>query len=309
MSDASHWSLLAHGELRLRAEPALAPLIESWLPLFASPAEGADDGAALLDLREGAAAGTRPETEPVFRFGTAAGWLRPDGGVQMFADGGSVAGLVEPGRRRARLQSTGASETELHDQATVASALLVDGLGRALLHAAAAVGPGGAWLVVGDSHAGKSTTCVTLVDGGWGYLSDDQVVLSGASGAVSVEGWPRRFHLDAPPPAGRSLWRRAVDPRERWPGREHRSAPLAGLLFPRVEADSPTELTPLHPADALGRLIRAAPWLLMGPAAGASRLLALLGAAAAAPSFSLRLGTDTYRNPDALLRCLEPATR
>jgi hypothetical protein len=75
-----------------------------------------------------------------------------------------------------------------------------------------------------------------------------------------------------------------------------------------VEAGSPTALTPLRPADALGRLIRAAPWLLLG-AAGASRLLALLGAAAAGPSFSLRLGTDTYRKPEALLRCLEPAAR
>lgn len=308
MSGAFHWSLLAHGELRLRADPALAPLMEGWLPLFATPVEGADDGAALLDLREGAAAGARPEAEPTFRFGTAAGWLGPDGGVRMLADGGSVAGFVEPGRRRARLHATGGSETELHDQATVASALLVDGMGRALLHAAAAVGPGGTWLLVGDSQAGKSTTCVTLVDGGWGYLSDDQVILSDAAGAVSVEGWPRRFHLDAPPPAGRGVWRRAMDPRERWPGREHRSAPLAGLLFPRVEAGAPTELAPLRPADALGRLIRAAPWLLMG-AAGASRLLALLGAAAAAPSFSLRLGMDTYRDPAALLRCLEPATR
>lgn len=305
MSNA--WSLLAHGELRLRAEPALAPLIETWLPFSAFPADGADDGAALLELREGAA-GARPDAEPTFRFGTAAGWLRPDGGVQMYADGGTLTGLVEPGRRRARLHAAGASERELHDQATIASALLVDGMGRALLHAAAAVGPGGAWLLVGDSHSGKSTTCVTLVDGGWGYLSDDQVILSDAAGAVGVEGWPRRFNLDAPPPAGRSLWRRALDPREHWPGREHRSAPLAGLLFPRVEAQSPTELTRVRPADALGRLIRAAPWLLLG-AAGASRLLALLGAAAAAPSFSLRMGMDTYRNPEALLRCLEPAAR
>jgi hypothetical protein len=308
VSGAAHWSLLEHGELLLRADPALAPRIEGWLPLSAAPVDGVGGGASLLDLRAGAAPDARPNAEPTFRFGSAAGWLRPDGGVQMFADGGSVAGFVEPGRRHARLHATGGGEAELHDQATIASALLVDGMGRALLHAAAAVGPDGAWLLVGDSRAGKSTTCVTLVDAGWGYLSDDQVVLSGGPGAVSVEGWPRRFNLDAPPPAGRSHWRVPVDPRERWPGRELRNAPLAGLLFPRVEAGSPTTLTPLRPADALGRLIRAAPWLLLG-AAGASRLLALLGAAAAGPSFSLRLGTDTYRNPEALLRCLEPAGR
>jgi hypothetical protein len=303
------WSLLADGAFLLRVDPALAPLAERWLPTNAARADDFE-GAALLDLCPASADAARPDAEPTFRFASTAGWLDGEGGVDLCSDSGSVAGRVEPARDRARLHVAAGepAATELHDQAAVAAALLVDGLGRALLHAAGVVGPGGAWLLAGDSRSGKSTTCVTLVDGGWDYLSDDQVVLSDAAGTVGVEGWPRRFNLDAPPPAGRALWRAAMDPRERWPGREHRGGPLAGLLFPRIEAASPTQLAPVRPADVLGRLIRAAPWLLFG-AAGASRLLALPATAAAAPSYSLRLGMDSYRNPEALLRCLAPATR
>ncbi len=309
MSAASHWSLTDDGAFRLRAAPDVAPLIAGWIPINAIPTDDDGESAALLDIAPAAVHTRCPDAEPTFRFGSARGWLDGEGGVRLCSDGGSVTGRVEPARRSAYLHAaSGGAAAELHDQATVAAALLVDGLGRALLHAAAVVGPGGAWLLVGDSHSGKSTTCVTLVEGGWGYLSDDQVILSGTEGPVGVEGWPRRFNLDAPPPAGRALWRTAVDPREHWPGREHRIAPLAGLLFPHIDAASPTELTPLRSADVLGRLIRAAPWLLFG-AAGAAGLLALLARAAAAPSFQLRLGMDTYRDPEAMLRCLARATR
>src|SRR5207245_6776974 len=94
--------------------------------------------------------------------------------------------------RRARLWVDPAPEPEaagdVYSMLTVATALLLAGLGRALVHAAAVVHPdGGAWLLVGDARSGKSTTCATLVSAGWGYLSDDQVVLEAREDGVQVD--------------------------------------------------------------------------------------------------------------------------
>ena len=71
-----------------------------------------------------------------------------------------------------------ASTYELQGALTLSSALLLGRIGRALIHAAAVVDPfDRGWLLVGDSHAGKTTTCATLISAGWRFVADDQVVL------------------------------------------------------------------------------------------------------------------------------------
>src|SRR5439155_7437348 len=175
---------------------------------------------------------------------------------------------------------------------TVSAALLLAGLGRALVHAAAVVAPDGdAWLLAGDARAGKSTTCATLASAGWGYLSDDQVVLTGREDGIEVEGWLRPFHLD-----GETGERREVAPAELGLGGGwRRTARLAGAIFPVVAPAEPTLLTPVAAADALARLVRQTPWLLACRRT-APAVLALLTRAVADGAFSLRLGRDTYRD-------------
>jgi hypothetical protein len=126
-------------------------------------------------------------------------------------------------------------------------------------------------------------------------------------GALVVEGWPRRFNLDLGYAAGESRGVRSrMDPEAFGPGRWRRCAPLGGVLFPRVEATSPTAATPLHPAGALSRLLQQSPWLLADP--GAARpLLALLERAARHPAFELRLGADSYADPARLRAVVETA--
>ena len=59
--------------------------------------------------------------------------------------------------------------------------------GLPVLHAAVALGPGGAVLLSGDSSAGKSVLLASLLGRGWQMLSDDMAALSlGADGAVRV---------------------------------------------------------------------------------------------------------------------------
>ncbi|MFI5236051.1 MAG: hypothetical protein ACHQXA_10090, partial [Gemmatimonadales bacterium] len=80
---------------------------------------------------------------------------------------------------------------------TVSAAFLLGRAGKALVHAAAVVDQAGrAWLLVGDSHAGKSSATATLLLGGWEYLSDDQVVVERRGEVLWAEGWRRAFNLD-----------------------------------------------------------------------------------------------------------------
>ncbi|HEX8693178.1 MAG TPA: hypothetical protein VF746_12200 [Longimicrobium sp.] len=317
MSGPAVLSLLADHALRLEADPALLPLLRRWLPLLPydeSPPDPAPPGAAIRVRRGEASIPPRPEGPPLLRLGPVDAWV--DGGVlELRGDGGCAGrGELEDGSvvlvAPRETEGAAAAAWDLYSMATLSAALLLGRMGRALVHAAAVVEPGGGCLLLaGDTHAGKSTTAVNLIGAGWEFVSDDHVVLyrDPGSGAVRVEGWPRRFHLDEGWEEGEPGRRRGeIDPHERWPGRWRRTAPLAGLLFPRVEADLPTALSPLPASEALAGLLRQSPWLLADRGAAAG-VLELLTAACRRPASALRLGRDTYRDAGRLAGVLRPA--
>jgi hypothetical protein len=148
---------------------------------------------------------------------------------------------------------------------------------------------------------------VNLITAGWRFVSDDHVILQrGAGGGLELEGWPRRFHLDEGWSAGApGKPRGEVDPHARWPGSWQRSAPLAGVLLPRVEAGLPTTLEAVPAGEALAALVRQSPWLL-ADRGSAAEVLELLGDACRLPARALRLGLDVYRDTGRLLEVLGP---
>jgi hypothetical protein len=311
--------LLHDGSLWLDAEPGLEPFVARWLPDLppAGPSDRPSSGSARIRLLRGPAERPRPRAaSPTLRLGAVSCFVRNgESAAEIAGYSGATSGAVDLGAARAEIrvhdETAPAAEDEVFSAATVSSALLLGRLGRALVHAAAVVAPDGrAWLLSGDTHAGKTTTTVNLIEAGWRYVSDDHVVLSvpDGGGGVTVEGWPRRFHLDhgwtEGAPAGR---RGEVDPRERWPGRWQRTAPLAGLLFPRVAADEPTRPARMAPADALAALLRQSPWL-MADRACTGHVLGLLRRAAELPAYDLRVGLDTYRSPESLVARLASVT-
>jgi hypothetical protein len=308
--------LLADGALRLEAAPELLPLVRRWLPLLPyADTASAYDGAVIRVVADDPARLAAPSAAPVLRLGAADVWVDDDAGTARLRCTGGSAGEADLARGSATLvpapgdrAADGVVAWDLFSMCTLASALLLGRMHRSLVHAAGIVAPdGGAWLLAGDARAGKSTTSVNLISAGWRFVSDDNVVLfRGADGAVWVEGWPRRFHLDEGWEAGTPLHRRGeVDPHERWPGQWLRTAPLAGMLFPRVAAELPTELAPFPAPDALAALMRQSPWLLADRAC-AAEVLAFLRSACERPAFSLRLGLDSYRDTDRLLNALAP---
>jgi hypothetical protein len=299
-------SLLEDGRLRLEVHPSLLPALARWIPQVpaATPADPSSSVIRVLppgDARPPA----RPSRERTLELGTVHAWVEGDRALMLGPE--DVHASVDLHAGIAELRAPGGAESSatewaLYYAATLACALLLGRMGRALVHAAAVLPPeGGAWLLVGDTHVGKSTTTVNLLRAGWSYLSDDHVVLHrDADGRLAVEGLPRPFHLDEGYEEGAvHRVRGTTDAMARFPGAWRRTAPLGGLLFPRIHAGEPTALGPAGAGDALAALLRQSPWLLADRGC-APRVLALLREAALLPARSLRLGLDTYADPALL---------
>lgn len=302
--------LLDDGALVLRVHPALAAAAADWIPLDALPSPAGARPQARIHVLPGRARpfDLPPQTATVQALNVEAWVDAASQRARLATRDGVLWGTVDLARRRAAVAVRqgplpAGSRADLSAALMMTAALLLGRLSRVLLHAAAVVAPDGrAWLLVGDSQSGKTSTCVNLIRAGWDWLADDQVVAraDAAAGTVVLEGWPGRFTLDDGFEAGRSLGRRT--PTEPWrfgPGRLRRAAPLGGVLLPRVRAGHPTRLEPAHPADALAALIRQSPWLLADPHA-APRVLDLLTEMAKTPVWRLALGSDVYANPQLL---------
>lgn len=304
-----HHQLTSDGGLVLRADAELLPSIRRWIPRFLdSPGIAGGPSVATIDLRaDTAPLPTIPPSPPTLRLASVRAWVQHDHAMLRAADA-ATGGEIDLAARRAILQAPppgpdADAGMDAFTLLTISSALLLARAGRALLHSAAVVArEGHAWLLVGDTHAGKTTTTLNLIRAGHGFLSDDHVVLGGGPAAdrLQVEGWPRTFHVDEGWSRGEITGRRVdFDPLSLGPERWRRSAPLAGLLFPRIEAEQPTATLPLSPADALARVIRQSPWF-MADRAAASGVLGLLKSVVQHPAFELRLGRDSYADPQLL---------
>ena len=304
-TEADTRDLLGDGSLGLRAAPSLERAAEDWV--YPLPSAGAIPVRALIELAKGHAP-PRPGGTPSVRAPGTEGWIEGER-VVLAGAGGEVGGMVELDVLRARVEvAAGAEDTpegrlRVREALSISAALLLARQHRALLHGAAVVMPdGGAWVLVGDTHSGKTTTCANLVRAGLGYLADDQVVVhADGAGALVATGLPRRFTLDDGFARGESLGVRSpVDPDGLFgPGRRRAAAPLAGVLFPRVEAHEPTRLERASAADALTRLLGNSPWLAADPRSARS-LLSLLARIARLPAQEVRLGRDTLDDPAQL---------
>ena len=305
--------LLGDGSLGLRVSPQLVPVAEEWLYPLPPPTGAA--GGALIDFAESPLPLFAPPSGPPLIHATRIrGWM-VEGGAVLASPDGRVGATIAADRSHARVQllageaRTVDGRVGAREALTVAAGLLLARQHRVLLHGAAVLAPGGgAWLLAGESHSGKTTTCANLIRAGFEYLADDQVVVSaGGGGALHATGWPRRFMLDRGFAAGESLGERfPTDPALLGPGRRRPVAPLAGVLFPRVERGRPTRVEGASAAECLTRLLPNSPWLTADPLA-ARPLMAVLAAIACLPARRLRLGCDTLGDPARLAAILAPA--
>ena len=290
------WRLTADGALSLTAPEGL---LEEWIP---RNAEMGSPGPWHLTVRDAPRALARPAGAPTLALLEVGAWIEGDS-LRLRDAAGVLNGEIDLAAGEGEMGVAPGAHAE--PLLTIACALMLGRMGRALVHAAGVIAPdGGLWLVAGDTHSGKSRTLATLAAGGWGWVADDQVILRRDGGKVQGAGWPRPLNLDRGYAEGRPTGDRVptAGPMDRLRSGEH---PLAGLLLPRVERDRETLLKPLGSAEGFIQLVRQSPWLLADQAA-AARLSALFTEVAALPAARLRLGVDSYGRPDRLREVLAP---
>lgn len=305
------WSLLGDGSLVLQVDQSLLSIVQPWVPLCAPALGGTAMAGATIDVVEGPSTPGHRRDPPTLRLGDVEARVRAASGQVMLTGPSGVSGTLDLEHHRSEIRvadATSRAPADVHSMLTVAAAFMLGRLDGVLVHSAAVVSPGGgAWLLLGDARAGKTTTALNLVTSGWNYLSDDQVVLSRARDTcVWVEGWLRPFHVDAGWTVGRASERReSVDPSSVGPGQWQRRATLGGAVILDLRPASATAIVPLGQAEALAALVRQAPWLL-ADREKAPTLLSLLVAVMRRPVFRLILGRDTYHDGARLLECLGP---
>lgn len=180
------------------------------------------------------------------------------------------------------------------------------------LHAAAVVRSDRAFVILGNSGAGKTSLALSLLtDPGSAYLGDDRVLIRSRAGGALWCAYPRTFHLALGTatalPALLSRARHvdgiggklALDPSLAFAQRFVSSwSGSTVLLLPRVEPVERTHVRLVPAAQALGALIESSALAWVDGIRHRQQNLALLGAIAnRTAAFAVALGRDALRSP------------
>lgn len=157
------------------------------------------------------------------------------------------------------------------------------------LHSAAVAIPetGSGVLLIGSSGSGKSTLTSQLARAGWGYLSDDEVLLSLGENEVEARGFRSFFALSNDGPS-----KHCFEPGEVFNSHRMARAIPRYLLFTSVQHDDKTQLHELTQSETMSRLIRACPWATYDTLVAAPYLEILSKLARQTKGIDLKAGTD-----------------
>lgn len=296
MNERIQRHLLLDDSVLLDVDPLLEHAVSSWVPLQSCRSGSSGQAASRVFVSTAPPLGVEvPSTTPTLRVGSVGVWLNTESGrVMLGAAERDCAGAVDLRYLQATLVASGSAEAvpRLHTALTLATSLLLGRLGRALVHAAAVVQPGGrAWLLIGKDGDGGHTAFVRLMMAGWPSLAIHRVVLTegGVPGSMVVEGLPE---LEG-----------AAQMEPGW-GRHVGSAELAGVLILQFTPQQPTLLVRIPELDLLSVLEPESPWLRLDQP-GAAGIHRALHGGLRLPTFELRQGLDTYTAPERLAEVLD----
>lgn len=186
------------------------------------------------------------------------------------------------------------------------------------LHAAGLVKEGVGYLLVGEPASGKSSAALSLACQGWGYLSDDALLLKRNSNGVEAFGFRRKFCIDPRlgehfPAIAEQLEcavsvdqpKRFVDLEKLYPGQLHESVVPGVLIFTRIVAAPESQLLALDQTTALVRLLHQSASLSFNRHSAAQHLAVLRQLVSQTVSYELCAGRDLYEAPDKIVQILE----
>jgi hypothetical protein len=183
------------------------------------------------------------------------------------------------------------------------------------MHAAGFTNDGKAILIPGTSGAGKSTLAITLLRGGFGYLSDDMVFLRRGPDGLEVLGFPEDVDVSertvgffpeldflkrSPKNAGWS--KRQVRADEVYGAELVCQAPPGAIVFPAISGKATSTVRPIGADEALSEMVSNV--LLTDGRSCQSHLDILTQLARQTPCYRLATGHDFDRIPDLLRELL-----
>ena len=182
--------------------------------------------------------------------------------------------------------------------------------GLFLLHSAGAVPPHSdkTLLIAGPSGSGKSTLMFQLAASGWGYLSDDSILLKNVGPALEAQGLRKVFaltentiaavQLEGSPAAnsGDPLKKRLA-PEKLFPNARIESAGVGAIVFPVISDTPQSRLQRLAPYEAMTRLLKLCPWACYDKPTAAAYLAIFGQLAREASAFDLYAGRELLGDP------------
>lgn len=182
--------------------------------------------------------------------------------------------------------------------ALVVSRLLAP-LERFVLHGAALVHRGQAYVALGDTGTGKSSLALAALSAGWGVLADDLVIVRHAGASLEVSGIPRPLVVpgDLANADEVSRWVAGARPTPDDPRRRRELAPdilergwwpVAGSMMLGHSAGTAGELRRLTAHEALPRVVAAFVW--SGDTVSLRRFFPHAAALSRRPAWELRHG-------------------
>ncbi len=191
--------------------------------------------------------------------------------------------------------------------------------GRYEIHASGVVAPGsrtGA-LIIGVSGSGKSTLAVRLGLGGWGYLSDDTMLLGATPDGVAAWGFRKAFSLTqrtltavALPSVDAAMRehdelddnKQRLEPSVMFPSGFIEKCRPGALFFSSLSHEAKTVVLPLSSHAAMTRLMRMCPWACYDAPIAREHLDVLARLSKQSVAFDLRAGHDLLDEPHTAAR-------
>jgi hypothetical protein len=184
------------------------------------------------------------------------------------------------------------------------------------IHSAAVVPPGrtGAVLLAGPSGSGKSTLTSQLARCGWGYLSDDILLLTEREQQIKVQAFRRFFALTADTMTAAKLQsanklssgrKERLTPQDHFQQPPTETARATTIVFPAIVAEQRSRFRQLTSAESMQRLLRLCPWSTYDKPTSGTHLKTLGLLASTTSAYELLAGQDVLADSNSAVEVIQ----
>jgi len=254
------------------------------------------------------------EAEPIDTHERGATLLQAGG--RLYLRHGMEGAQIDPAGGQAMLWCTDDNPGLLFDLLSLSLVALLSPRGHFLLHAACLAHETGGIVISARSHSGKSSLALGLVQAGWGYLSDDMVLLSLSGEDIEARGLSRDFRLDddavphfpalfseLPAPV---LDKHHLDMGTLFPGQYTPVCRPRVFIVPEIADVAVSTITPISPGKVLLHLLSQTSFITRDKAVASRQMDVLRMLAISVTAYRLRAGRDLYHNPELAGAFLAP---